>query len=334
MKRIGNLFEKIITRENLLWAELRAAKGKKWQDNIKTFEHRLDWNVDRIIEELKTRAYQPQPYRIKKIYEPKARDIFVAPFRDRVVQHALMNVLAPIWEERFIEDSYACRDGKGVHAGSKRTMEYVRRNRYCLKCDISKFYPSMNHEVLLGIIKQKIKCPETLWLVETIVKSPGGDANVPIGNYTSQWFGNLYMNEMDQRAKHVYKCRDYLRYCDDFLFFSDDKEYLKRIAADLPVWLGSSLKLRLSKCDLFPVSRGVDFLGYRHFRGYILVRKSTAKRAKKRLKRIRILYGKGRVSKESYRSTLASTRGWLQWANAHHLRRALQIDEQLEAINK
>lgn len=333
MKRVGNLFDSIAEVNNLLLAEKKAAKGKHWQNVVKGFEIGLDDKIDLMHNQLVNRTYQPLPYRIKQIHEPKKRDIFIAPFRDRVVQHALMNIVAPIWEARFIDDNYACRVGKGVHAGSKRTMEFVRRNQYCLKCDISKFYPSMHHDTLLRIIHQKIKCPGTLWLIEQIVRSPGGEANVPIGNYTSQWFGNLYMHEMDMRAKHVYKCRDYLRYCDDFLFFSDDKGYLRSIAADLPGWLSDNLKLRLSKCNLFPVSHGVDFLGYRHFRKYILVRKSTAKRAKKRLKKIKHLFERGQVSKGSYRSTLASTSGWLQWANAHNLRKALRIDEQLEAIN-
>jgi hypothetical protein len=245
-----------------------------------------------------------------------------------------MNVIEPIWDRMFIFDSYACRQGKGIHAGSKRTMEFVRRNRYCLKCDVSKFYPSVVHDILFEIVQRKIKCKGTLWLFEDIIYSFPGGKNVPIGNYTSQWLGNLYLNELDQLLKHQYHIRDYIRYCDDFLLFHDDKKYLGDMAKVIEAFLAERLQLQFSKCDLFPVSRGVDFLGYRHFKDYILVRKSTAKRVKKRLKRLPVLLEKGIITKEQYRSSLASTMGWLKWANSYNLRVSLEIDKLMEACNE
>lgn len=268
MKRHGNLFEQIVDLDNIYLAYRKARKGKGWQDTVKSFERNLDENILSIRDSLINKTFTTSPYKTKTIYEPKQRVVYKLPFNpDRIVQHALMNVIEPIWDRMFIFDSYACRQGKGIHAGSKRTMEFVRRNRYCLKCDVSKFYPSVDHDIL----------------------------------------------------------------CDDFLLFHDDKKYLGEMAKVIEDFLWERLELKLSKCDLLPVSRGVDFLGYRHFRGYILVRKSTAKRVKKRLKRLPVLLEKGIITKEQYRSSLASTMGWLKWANSYNLRVSLGIDNLMEA---
>ena len=220
-------------------------------------------------------------------YEPKQRTIYILPFcPDRVVQHALMNILIPIWQPMFIRDSYACITGRGKHAGSRRTMEYVRRNRYCLKCDVHHFYVSVVHDILYEMIERKIKCPDTLWLIRDIVYSFPGGKNVPIGNLTSQWFGNYYLTALDRFVKEHLHVADYVRYCDDFILFGNDKKQLNEFSKAVVEFLADRLQLTLSKCDLFPVSRGVDFLGYRHFPDYILLRKSTAKRIARRLREL------------------------------------------------
>jgi len=167
-------------------------------------------------------------------------------------------------------------------------------------------------------------------LIKNIIYSYPGGKNVPIGNYTSQWFGNMYLNELDTYVKHELKCKDYVRYCDDFCLFHDDKKYLNDMMRIIRDFILTRLKMTFSKCDLFPVSRGVDFLGYRHFPKYMLVRRSTAKRVKKRLKALPWLLAKGKITIDQYRGSLASTKGWLKWANAHNLTTYLQI-EQLEA---
>ena len=329
-KRNGNLFPKIIEPQNIFLAYRKARKGKGWQRKIQGFEKNLEGNLEEIRLSLANKAFETSKYKTKSIYEPKERLIYILPFApDRIVQHALMNIIEPIWDAMFIHDSYACRVGKGIHAGSRRTMEFVRKNKYCLKMDVSKFYPSVDHHVLYEIIQKKIKCKDTLWLIKNIIYSIGGGKNVPIGNFTSQWFGNLYMNELDQFLKHRYGVKAYLRYCDDFCLFHDDKAYLNGMAKNIEEFLKTRLSLSLSKCDLFPVSRGVDFLGYRHFPKYILVRKSTVKRVKKRLKALPLLLAKGQITVEQCRASLASTKGWLIWANAHNLKLHLQI-EQLE----
>lgn len=225
-------------------------------------------------------------------------------------------------------NSYACRVGKGQHKGSLVCMKYVKRNRYCLQCDISKFYPSIDHDVLIKIIKHKIKDKKVLELLIEIITSISGNKNVPIGNYTSQWFGNLYLNEMDTLIKQQYKIKDYIRYCDDFLLFLDDKQKLKQMASVITDFARDKLKMHLSKCNLYPTSQGVDFLGYRHFPSRkILLRKSTTKRVKKRIKALPYKVRHGIINKESALSTIASTIGWLKWANTHNLTMALRLSE-------
>lgn len=212
-------------------------------------------------------------------------------------------------------------------------MEYVRKNNYCLKCDVSKFYPSVDHDILYKILQRKIKCADTLWLIKNIIYSYPSGKNVPIGNYTSQWFGNMYLNELDTYVKHVLKCKDYIRYCDDFCFFHNDKTVLNAVAKSIESFLYTNLSLKFSKCDLFLVSHGVDFLGYRHFRKYILLRKSTAKRVKKRLARLPRLLVKGRITKEQFESSIASTWGWLKWANTYNFQLLLDINNLRKVTN-
>jgi len=334
MKRHGNLWDRITDMHNLYESYKSARKGKTWQDTIKRFDKRFDHNMFKIQDSLINKTFITAQYREKNIFEPKARTIYILPFNpDRIIQHVLMNIVEPIWDALFIHNSYACRKGRGIHAGSQKTMEYVRKYRYCLKMDISKFYPSVDHDVLYDIVKRKIKCRDTLWLIKDIIYSFPGGKNIPIGNYTSQWFGNLYMNELDQFLKHEHHVKNYIRYCDDFCVFHDDKHYLGDMALIIKDFVLIRLKMTLSKCDLFPVSRGVDFLGYRHFPKYILIRKSTTKRVKKRLKALPWLLANGKINICQYRSSLASTMGWLKWANAHNLKMFLRIAE-LEVIIK
>lgn len=331
MKRHGNLFDSITSVDNLHLAYRNARRGKAWQYTVKNFDRNAEENLTAIQQSLVQKTFKTSPYKTKIITEPKVREIYILPFApDRIVQHALMNVIEPIWEGLFISDSYACRKGKGIHAGSRRTMEFVRQNKYVLQCDISKFYPSMDHDVLYELVQKKIKCKGTLSLLKNIIYSVPGDKNVPIGNYTSQWFGNLYLNEIDQLLKHQYKVKHYLRYCDDFCLFHDDKQFLNEMKLVIKDFAATKLKFRLSKCELFPVSDGVDFLGYRHFRNYVLLRKSTAKRISKRLQILSKLYEAGRITIDHIRASIASSQGWLKWANTKNLQVALQINTMTE----
>ena len=328
MKRHGNLWQHLVSYDNIQAAYNSARRGKTWQRAVQRCDRNVEQRLAKIQSILLDKSYTTSKYKTKTITEPKVRIIYRLPFYpDRIIQHALMNVLEPIWESLFIDNSYACRKGKGIHSGSLKTMEYVRKYQYCLKCDISKFYPSISHDLLFSIVKKKIKCPDTLWLIENIIYSIGSGKNTPIGNYTSQWFGNLYMNELDQFVKHDLKIKAYLRYCDDFLLFHDDKHVLNECSKKIEKFLMEKLCLVMSKCRLFPVKLGVDFLGYRHFRKYILLRKSTVKRVTKRLAELPGKVQRGIITKDNARSSIASTIGWMKWANCSNLRVKLRIDQ-------
>ena len=206
-------------------------------------------------------------------------------------------------------------------------MTFARQYAYALQCDISKFYPSIPHDKLKTIIRKKIKCRETLALLDEIIDSQDGERGVPIGNYLSQWFGNLYLNELDHEMKEHYRVRGYLRYCDDFVLFANTKDelnHMKPIIKEICAELG----LRLSKMNLYPTSNGVDFLGYRHFHdGRLWVRKKTALRIRRRMRRVlRWLYT-GRVNKDTALCVVSSARGWLKHANSHKLSLSIQIDD-------
>lgn len=327
MRRHGNLWEKIISPDNLYKAYLRARRGKRSRRSVINFEKDVAGNLHKIWLSLKYKTYTTSSYKTKTIYEPKQRDIYILPFfPDRIVQHALMQVLVPIWDGLMIKDSYACRENKGMHQASDLAMQYVRKYKYCLKADISKFYPSIDHDILLDIIRKKIKCKDTLWLLEDIIRSFPGVKNVPIGNYTSQWFGNLYMNELDQSVKHELKIPAYIRYCDDFVLFHNDKKKLGELQKNIEEFVNNKLLLKFSKSSVFPVTQGLDFLGYRHFTNKLLLRKSTAKRIQKRFKDLPILFAVGDITKEQYRSSIASTEGWLMRACSFNFKINIQLE--------
>lgn len=328
MKRHGNLWEKLVSMENIELAYQKAKKQKMWQRQVQEVEADKEAKLKAIQEMLVNKTYQVSPYREKKIYEPKERTIYILPFYpDRIVHHALMNILAPIWDNMFIYDSYSCRVGKGQHKASMKCQKAVVNNSYVLQCDISKFYPSINHNIMLSIVKRKIKDRHVLWLVERIVRSFPSHKNVPIGNFTSQWLGNLFLHELDMKVKQEYK-KDYVRYCDDFLIFGNDKEELWRIGQELRQYCHDERKLTLSKLRLYETTDGVDFLGYRHMKKhYILLRKSTVKRFKKRVKTVRWEVKHGLIPLDRARSSVDSIIGWMKHANTFHLRQKLGIEE-------
>ena len=325
MKRHGNLWPRIVAWENLELAYRKARRGKSRMLNVQRFDANWEQNLRVIRDLLVTQTFRTSRYGVKFVFEPKFRQIYVLPFfPDRIVQHALLNILEPIWDKILIDQSYSCRKGKGVTAGHHHIAAAVRKYRYCLKCDVSKFYPSIDHDIMYSVVERKIKCPQTLWLLHEIIHSFPGEKNVPIGNYTSQWLANLYMDIVDRWAVQDLRV-EYLRYCDDFAFFSNDKDQLNYIKANLPPFLMETRKLTLSKNDLFPCSRGLDFLGYRFFpNGCILLRKRTARALKRRMRRIarNISYGENPYH---YQSAVASAAGLLKWCNSYNLRKSVRL---------
>ena len=322
------MWKDLTSKENIELAFDNARKHKSWQKQVKEVMANKEEMLESLRLSLVNKTYKSSLYKKRVILEPKRREIFIVPFYpDRIIQHALMNIIAPIWDKLFIDTSYSCRIGKGQYRGSIECEKYVRRNEYVLQCDISKFYPSINHDILMDIIKRKIKDEDVLWLIEQIVRSFPDERNVPIGNYTSQWFGNIYLNEVDMLIKHKLHVKDYIRYCDDFLIFGSSKQELKEIGKVVKEFCKDKLNLKMSKLSLYPTTKGVDFLGYLHKpEGFLLLRKSTKKRFKKRLKTLIWQLRHGLIELDRASSVIDSLAGWMKHANTYHLRYRLGID--------
>ena len=245
MKRYGYLWPQVINFDNLLAAARQAQKGKRFRDNVLRFNYSLENELIQLHQELATQTYRPGQYKTFSVKEPKPRLISAAPYRDRVVHHALCNVIMPIFERTLIYDTYANRAGYGSHRALKRFTQFTRSSRYVLQCDVRKYFPSIDHAILKAILSRKIKCPHTLWLIHTIIDGsndqepaieyfPGDNLltpaqrrrGLPIGNLTSQFFANIYLSSFDHFVKEHLKAKKYLRYVDDFALFSDDRGFL------------------------------------------------------------------------------------------------------------
>jgi retron-type reverse transcriptase len=337
MKTYKDLYPKVCSFENLYNAYLKAREGKRYKEYVLKFSWNLEEELRKLQKELINQTYQHGNYYEFTLYDAKKREIKAAPFRDRVVHHAICAVIEPIFDKGFIYDSYACRKGKGTHSAIKRLDHFIRSactkwgedNVYCLKCDISKYFDSIDHEVLMSLIERKIKDPKLLWLINKVVKSSLShriyetlfdfrDTGIPIGNLTSQLFANLYLNELDQFVKHDSGIKYYLRYMDDFLVLSGDKGELHQLESVFREFLKKNLKLELhyKKVSLSPLSRGIGFLGYRLYKSYKLIRGSTVRRFIKKIK-----------SKRTELEKEVAIRSWLSfasYANTHNLKQLLR----------
>jgi len=345
MKTYRNLYPKIYDFSNLYISFLRARRGKRDRVEVARFEFHLERNLLELERELVNRTYQPGPYRSFYIYEPKRRLVSAAPFRDRVIHHALCNVIEPIWESRFIHDSYACRPGKGTHRALARCRQFVHRYPYVLQCDIRRFFPSIDHAILLDILSYRIADPDVLELCARILRSgegilsneyeivyfPGDDlfaANrprgLPIGNLTSQFWANVYLDRLDQFVKRTLRCRAYLRFMDDFLLFAEDKPTLHAWRAEIADFLVNlRLVLHPKKSVVFPVKNGVDFVGFRVFPTHVRLRRSSVRRFTRRLRRLREAYLAGQMAFEEVNTSIRSWVAHAAYANSYNLRRRL-----------
>lgn len=327
MKRYDNLWQKIITKENFYLAEKEARKRKTRKDYVKEFEKNLDENLEAARQLVITKQFHTSQYRSRKIYEPKERTLYILPYApDRIVQHAIMNVLAPIMKSLFISDTYSGILGRGQLAASLRAMEAVRRNKYCLQCDIHKFYPSINQNVLSQLYHNKFKDKDFLEIMDDIIFSFPGDYNCPIGNPISSLNGNFYLTPLDHFCKQELGIKDYFRFCDDFLLFGNDKSYLHDCRHRIEDFIGK-YDLTYSRADVFNVKQGIDVVGYRHFDNYILVRKSTAKKEKKLIKELPGRFERGEISADTARSSIDSVAGHIKHANSYNLKKSMRIDE-------
>lgn len=310
MKRIGRIYDQIISVENLTLADKIAQKGKRKQYGVIRHNRNKEQNIINLHESLKNKTYQTSQYSIFNIYEPKEREIFRLPYYpDRIVHHAIMNVLEPMFIRAFTADTYSCIKGRGIHSAVKKVksaLTCVEDTSYCLKLDIKKFYPSVDHEILKVLLRRKLKDKDLLWLLDGIIDSAPG---LPIGNYLSQYFANFYLTYFDHWIKETLNIKHYFRYADDIVILSRSKEYLHEILRQIKEYLQVNLKLEVKgNYQVFPVEkRGIDFLGYKFFHAHILLRKSI----KQNFARA--------VSRGAAWPTLASYLGWSKHANSKHL---------------
>lgn len=340
MKRYGNLYERIIDPGNIALAHHNAKKGKGHYSEVKMVEGDTEYYLGLVRKMLSEKTFHTAPYRKKVVFDSgKLREIYKLPyFPDRIVHHAIMNILQPIWDKTFIYDCYSAVPGKGIHAGLARLHRFMKdkeNTRYCLKFDIHHYYPSVRHDTLMQIIEKTIKCKDTLWLLEDIVRSAGGATNIPIGNYLSQYFANIYMSGLDHWLKEEKGMKYYIRYSDDGVILHESKEKLNSLLIEVREYLGT-LALELNpKTQIFPVDkRGVDFLGYRSFRDYTLLRKSSVKRLKGKIKLIESDYE--HLSPIFVVSSVMSYMGWIKHCDGHNLllKYILRNDKLLRAMDR
>lgn len=322
MKRYGNLYEKIIDKDNIRLAHHNARKGKTYYKEVKMVDSDIEKHVDEIHAMLKEETYQISKYKtFVKVDSGKEREIFVLPYYpDRIIQWAIVQVCEPIWMNSLIHQTYSSLPGRGIHLALRHLkrdiLKHPDETTYCLKFDVKKFYPSINHSILKSTIRKKIKDTRLLDLIDKIIDSAEG---VPIGNYLSQFFGNLYLGGFDHWCKETLGIRYYYRYCDDIVILHNDKQYLQNLLVDIKYYLNVNLKLNLkSTYQIFPIScRGIDFIGYRIFPNYILLRKRICKNMKQKLKRM----GMFSELTNKDKNIIASYDGWLKWGNCKRLRK-------------
>lgn len=350
MKTIKNLYAGIYDFENLYIAWELARKGKRYREEVLEFTNNLEENLINIQNHLIYETYEVGKYRPFYVYEPKKRLIMALPFRDRVVQWAVYRKLYPILDKQLIFDSYACRIGKGTHAAADRLQYWLRQTErreeryYYLKLDISKYFYRVDHEVLINILKKKIKDEQLLKLLERIINSedtkfglPAGmeadqvpvnerlaDVGMPIGNLTSQMFANLYLNELDQYAKHNLKLHYYIRYMDDVIILHKDKKYLSEVKEEVERYLKEELHLDLNnKTAIRPASMGIDFVGFRIWATHRKLKKKTARKIKARIKYLVKELNEGKEVKGTLEKSIASYKGTLKHCDSYGFREGL-----------
>ena len=320
VRRVGNLFDRLTSFEHLYAAAKKAIKGSGGKRDTHRFFFYLEPELLCIRRELLDRSYEPGAYRYFTIHEPKERVISVAPFRDRVVHHALVSVLEPIYERVFIHDSYATRKGKGTHRAVARAQQYVRNNEYYLKADIRKYFPTIDHGILLAIIERKIKDRDVQWLTRRII-ARSGDPGLPIGNLTSQFFANVYLDVFDHYMKDRLGVRHYLRYMDDFVVFSNSKTELKNLRDLAADFLANTLRLSLKteSCYINRRLNGLSFLGTRIFPNLIRLKRENLTRTLARVRKREQQFVGGEIEEEEYRDSMMSLMAHLQTYDTRNL---------------
>ncbi len=344
MKTYNCLFQELISLKNFEEAYEKARKRKSFSKEVQNFQEHWRLNLIGLRKEIMTKTYAPQPLKTFILRDPKTRVICVSSFRDRIVHHILVNVLQPIFESRFIFDSYASRQGKGTLLALERFDNFVRKvscngmrvhdaksaNQvlgYVLKADIKHYFETVDQKILLGILQKKIKDVDVLWLTRIILENYNSGnlgKGMPLGNWTSQFFANIYLNELDQFVKHQLRAKYYNRYVDDFLILHHSKIQLKDWKQKIAKFL-ESLKLELhpQKTTILPLGRGVSFLGFRCFYHHKLVRQRNLRKVKSKLTSLLEYYSEHVCEKEEVINALQGWNAYAMHGNTYRLRQRL-----------
>ncbi len=334
-KRVYDLYPQVYAFENLLFAERDAARGKRGRPDVAAYEYHLEDELLKLGDALREKRWAPGAYRRHTVREPKERVISAAPYRDRVVHHALTRVLEPVYARRFIPDSYASRLGKGTHRALDRATQFARHFPYVLRCDIVEFFPAMDHAVLRALFRGVIGDQDALWLCDRVLEggarelvnqytpvcfpgdgetAPIRPRGLPVGNQTSQFWANVYLDPLDQFVKRVLRCEGYLRYVDDFLLFAPDKHTLHGWRREIIAFLATlRLTLHEARAAVLPATAGIPFLGFRVYPDHRLLRRRNAVAFARRYRALRADYAAGSIPFERLN---ASVQGWV--AHAAH----------------
>ncbi len=344
MKTHRRLYPQLCSFENVHRAYRAARRGKRGKEPVAAFEYDQERELLQLRDELRAQTWRPGPYHSFYIHDPKRRLISAAPFRDRVVHHALVNVVEPIWEARFVHDTYANRLGKGTHRALDRCQQYARRWRYVLQCDLKQYFPSIDHALLRAELARLIRDEAVLELCDHILASsvgvlaeeyemrwfPGDNLlaalrprGLPIGNLTSQFWANVYLNGFDHFVKRRLKCEGYVRYVDDFLLFGDDKAELHRWRAVMIGYLaGLRLTLHEGRAQVYPVASGIPFLGFRVYPTHRRLKRRNGVNFQRRFKGLVAQLARGEIGPAQLHT---SVRGWVnhaRYGDTRGLRRA------------
>jgi len=324
------LYSKIISISNLILAWRKARKNKTKKDYVKEFEKDTLGNLLKLQKELIEQTYTPKPLVTFILRDPKTRKISKSAFRDRIVHHAIVNMIEPLFDKSFIYDSCANRIGKGNLFALKRFDGFKRkvsknntRTCFVLKADIKHYFQEVNHEVLLKIIGREIDDKRVLDLIRKILVNGQEETNraMPLGNLTSQFFANVYLNDLDYFVKHKLKAKYYIRYVDDFIVLHENKEQLKIWKENIEEFLIEKLKIELhpQKSKIITLSRGIDFVGFRNFYYFKLLRKRNINNMKRKIE----MFKRGGISKEDFIESFQGWSAYAKWANTFKLRREI-----------
>ena len=351
MKSYRNLYQKVCSWKNLILAWRKARKGKTLKQYVIDFEKDIKNNLALLQVELLLHAYQPRPLKTFTLRDPKTRTISVSDFRDRVVHHAICNIIEPLFDKSFIYDSYANRKGKGTLAAIKRLEAFQRKvsknktlvrkfnkrnifRGFFLKADIKKYFDTVNHNILLEILKRKIKDKELLFLLRNILsnhESKESGKGMPLGNLTSQFLANVYLNELDQFVKKQLRAKYYIRYVDDFIILHNDKRTLSCYKEKLEKFLNDNLSLKLNqdKSRIEPLTRGIQFLGFRTFYHHKILKKKSTSRIYHKVHSLENDYHSRKISYDKLYDFLEGWCAYARNANTFRLRKNLlvQIDQ-------